>query len=222
MSRLRDASTPDDARLNGSADPGRRVAAASAATRREIDRDLRERLQLGLIELRYELGVAKQMLPPEAEQALEALERAEERLSATVDELHAISRRAYPPALTVVGLAQALRSLAGRSRLSVELDVPDTGRLPGAVELAACEVVAEALAEAESHADASSARVRVHVSAGCLNVLVSHDGSPQDRGHTTMTSPVVDQVRVLGGAITATAPNGHASSLVLRLPVAGA
>jgi signal transduction histidine kinase len=205
--------------VNGSVDPGRRVAAAFAATRRQIDRDLRERLQLRLIELRYELRLAKERVPPQAEQALGALERVEDRLRDTVDELHAISRRAYPPALTVVGLPQALRSLAWRSRLSVEVDVPDTGRLPGSVELAACEVVAEALADAESHADASSARVQVQVSAGSLNVLVSHDGSRRDRGNAPVPSSVADQVQVLGGAITATEPNGRESSLVLRLPV---
>jgi signal transduction histidine kinase len=205
--------------VNGSADPGRRVAAAFAATRREIDRDLRERLQLRLIELRYELRLAKEQVPPQAEQALGALERVEDRLSDTVDELHAISRRAYPPALTVVGLAQALRTVARRSRLTVDVDVPDTGRLPGAVELAACEVVAEALADAESYGDASFARVQVRVSAGSLNVLVSHDGSRRDRGDLPMRSPVVDQVHVLGGAITATQRNGRESSLVLRLPV---
>lgn len=200
-------------------DPGRRLAAAFAATRRQIDRDLRERLQLCLIELRYELRTAKEQVPPEAGQALAALERVEDRLGDAVDELHAISRRAYPPALTVVGLAQALKSLARRSRLRVDVDVPDTGRLPEVVELAACEVVSEALADAESHADASSARVQVRVSSGSLSVLVSHDGTRREAGGSPMTFPVVDQVEVLGGAITATEANGREASLVLRLPV---
>lgn len=206
--------------MSGAADPGRRVAAAYAATRRQIDRELRERLQLRLIELRYDLGVAKEQVPPDAEQALRALERVEERLAEAVDELHAIARRTYPPALTVVGLAQALRSLAGKSGLPVDLDVPDIGRLPEPVELAACEVVSEALAHAEAHAGASLARVQVDVSAGSLNVLVSHDGTRRSRFRRPLVSSnVLDQVQVLGGAITATKPAGRETSLVLRLPV---
>jgi signal transduction histidine kinase len=213
-----DASTPNGSRVNGAADPGRRVAAAFAATRRQIDRDLRERLQLHLIELRYELRQARQRVPPDAEQALDALGHVEDRLDDALDELHAISARAYPPALSVVGLAQALRSLARRSRLPVDVDVTDTGRLPGAVELAACDVVAEALADAEAHADATRARVQVRVADRRLDVVVAHDGSRQVHANTPITSPVADQVKVLGGTIAASGSGDGESSLVLMLP----
>jgi signal transduction histidine kinase len=74
------------------------------------------------------------------------------------------------------GLGPALRSLARRATIAVELDVAAITRLPEPVEVAAYYVVSEALTNATRHAHASVVEVDAEASGGTLRVRVRDDG----------------------------------------------
>ena len=70
-------------------------------------------------------------------------------------ELRELSRGLHPAILSQGGLSSALTTLACRSTIPVTLDAAIDRRLPESVEVAAYYVVAEALANAAKHAQAS-------------------------------------------------------------------
>ena len=76
-------------------------------------------------------------------------------LTNAIDELREYARGIHPAILAEGGLEQALRAVARRSGVPVELDVQTSGRLPSPVEVAAYYVVSEALTNAAKHAEAS-------------------------------------------------------------------
>ena len=90
------------------------------------------------------------------------LERAGEELSQALQELRELARGIHPAVLTERGLEPAVRAVADRAPLPVELDrrLGDE-RLPGPVEAAAYYVVSEALTNVAKYADAT-ARPRPH------------------------------------------------------------
>jgi len=67
--------------------------------------------------------------------------------------------------LSEQGLAPALRALARRAPVPVELDLR-AGRLPGPVEVAAYYTVSEAVANAAKHARASAVQVELDAPGG--------------------------------------------------------
>ena len=75
-----------------------------------------------------------------------------------VEDLREIARGIHPAILSEGGLGPALRTLARRAAIAVELDVAALGRLPEPVEVAAYYVVSEALTNATRHAHASVVR----------------------------------------------------------------
>jgi GAF domain-containing protein len=88
-------------------------------------------------------------------------------LGDAVAELQELSRGIHPAILSERGLGPALRALARRSAVPVDLDVTTSARCPEPVEIAAYYVASEALANAMKHAQAS----RIEIS------LATRDGS---------------------------------------------
>src|ERR1700750_1918737 len=85
--------------------------------------------------------------------------------------------RGRPPSvLTDGGLRPALRALARRSAVPVDLCVQVVGRLPEPVEIAAYYAVSEALTNTAKHAHASVAEVEVAAGDGLMRVSVRDDG----------------------------------------------
>jgi hypothetical protein len=76
-------------------------------------------------------------------------------LGGVVENLREIARGIHPAILSEGGLRQALKTLARRAAIAVELDVGAIGRPPEAIEVAAYYVVSEALTNATRHARAS-------------------------------------------------------------------
>ena len=78
-----------------------------------------------------------------------------------MDELRELARGIHPAILAEGGLAPALKALARRSAIPVELDVRVDGRLPEPIEMAAYYLVSEALTNVAKYARASAAYVEV-------------------------------------------------------------
>jgi signal transduction histidine kinase len=150
-----------------------RIVAVGDQARRRIERDLHDAIQQRLVSLALDLRTVEATAPPEFRARLAGI--AAELADAT-DDLRELSRGIHPAMLSEGGLPPALRALARRSPVPVELDVDIPVRPPEQVEVAAYYVVSEALTNTAKHAQATVAWVDAHIRAGGLHLLVRDDG----------------------------------------------
>jgi signal transduction histidine kinase len=196
-----------------------RVVAAADETRRQIERDLHDGAQQRLVSLALALRAAQASVPPGGE--LDAqLANVAEGLARAVDELREMARGIHPAILSEGGLGPALRALARRSPIPVELDVRSEGRLPEGIEVAAYYVVAEALTNAAKHARASVVHVDAVAGGGALRLAVRDDGSGgADPAGGTGLIGLNDRVEALRGTIAITSPPGGGTWVDVTLPL---
>ena len=154
-----------------------RLISASDNARRKIERDLHDGAQLRLTWLAQRLHDSAAIARREPERAAQVLGEAEGELQLAIDELRELAHGIHPAVLVDFGLGEAVRSLARRSSIPVGLvvDLPPE-RLSSATETVAYYVVAEAIANAQKHSEASSIEVRAVVSRGALRIAIDDDG----------------------------------------------
>jgi signal transduction histidine kinase len=197
-----------------------RVVTAADETRRRIERDLHDGIQQRLVSLALDLRAAEAGVPAELPGLLAELSEVASGLAAAVDELREIARGIHPAILSEGGLGPALRALARRSAIPVELDVQVESRLAPPVEVAAYYTVAEALANATKHARASVVRVEAAVRGDRLHVSVRDDGvGGADPARGSGLIGLTDRIEALEGRITVASPPGLGTSLQVELPV---
>ena len=137
-----------------------RIVAAADETRRRIERDLHDGAQQRLVSLALKLRTAQAAVPPELGGQLD---EAVSEATGALEELTEIARGIHPAVLTEHGLAPALRTLARRSPIPVDLQIRAGQRLPDQVEVSAYYVAAEALTNAAKHSAASAVSLEVEV-----------------------------------------------------------
>ncbi|WP_344613108.1 histidine kinase [Dactylosporangium salmoneum] len=93
-------------------------------------RDLHDGVQQRFVSLALHIRRAEADVPPELTQLRQHLSAVVARLDGTVDDVRELSRGVPPAILTGGGLRPALRTLARRCAVLVELDVQEDGRLP--------------------------------------------------------------------------------------------
>jgi signal transduction histidine kinase len=215
------ASSLEDSREELAASRARIVAAGDEA-RRRIERDLHDGTQQRLVSLVLDLRAAEAAAPPELPELRAQLARVADGMAGALDDLREISRGIHPAILSEGGLGPALKALARRSIVPVELDVHVQARLPERVEVAAYYVVSEALANAAKHAHASVAHVQVEVRDGSLHLSVRDDGvGGAVPGRGSGLIGLTDRVEALGGRISIASPSGQGTTLLVELPVKG-
>jgi signal transduction histidine kinase len=94
-----------------------------------------------------------------------------------MDERREMARGIHPAILAEGGIVPALRTLARRSPVPVELDLQLDGRLPEPVEVAAYYVVSESLTNVAKHAGASLIQVTADDADGYIRITVTDDGA---------------------------------------------
>jgi signal transduction histidine kinase len=199
-----------------------RIVTASDEARRRLERDLHDGVQQRLVSLALMLRAAQDRVPADRDELRESLAQVGEGLAGALKELQEISRGIHPAILSEGGLGPALKTLARRAPLPVEITVRADERLPERVEVAAYYVVAEALANVAKHADATSAYVDVEARNGVLKLRVRDDGSGgADPARGSGLIGLTDRVEALGGTIDVVSPVGEGTSLLATLPVAG-
>jgi signal transduction histidine kinase len=199
-----------------------RVVAAADDSRRRLERDLHDGTQQRLVSLGLELRVAQSLVPEDAQDAHAKLDQVESGLVSALDDLREISRGIHPAILSRGGLGPALRALARRSTLPIEMHAEELGDLPDGVEIAAYYVVSEALANAARYAEASRVSVDVKVTRDLLCVRVTDDGiGGADPGRGTGLVGLGDRVGALGGTLTVTSPRAGGTTIVAELPLTG-
>jgi signal transduction histidine kinase len=197
-----------------------RVVAAADTTRRRIERNLHDGAQQRLVSLALELKAAQAVVPPVAGELAARLDHVAAEVSGVLDELREIARGIHPAALAEGGLRPALKALAGRAGVPVELDVRAEERLPEQIEVAAFYTVSEALTNAAKHSRAAFVHVRAEVFDGSLHVTVSDNGiGGADPGAGSGLFGLSDRADALGGTIVVTSPPGEGTTLALRLPI---
>jgi signal transduction histidine kinase/uncharacterized protein YoaH (UPF0181 family) len=196
----------------------RRIVAASDDARRRIERDLHDGVQQQVVSLGLELGAMKAD-PPTGDALEEQLARVTEDVRSVLDALVETARGIHPAILSQGGLAAALKALARRSAVPVELHARIDGPLPDEVEVAAYYVAAEALTNVAKHARASVVHLDVTTADGTLTLMGRDDGvGGADSGAGSGLVGLQDRVEALGGTIKIDSPAGRGTCVVVTLP----
>jgi signal transduction histidine kinase len=197
-----------------------RIVATADATRRQIERDLHDGAQQRLVSLALQLRAAQSAAPRGAGELVRQLDGVATGLAEAIEELSEIARGLHPAILAEGGLRPALKALARRSAVPVELGVQVEGRLPQPVEIAAYYAVAEALTNVAKHARASAAEVQVEIGQDVLHVRVRDDGhGGAGFGRGSGLVGLKDRVEALGGRIRLDNPPGAGTALDIVLPL---
>jgi signal transduction histidine kinase len=196
-----------------------RIVTAADETRRRIERDLHDGVQQQLIAARMELSGIEAAMPP-ADERRDQLAHAAMGLAGALEDLVEISRGIHPGALAEGGLGPALKTLARRSPVPVEVELRTETQLPPSLEVAAYYVVSEALTNTAKHADASAAQVAVEARAGVLDLSIHDDGKGgADASRGSGLIGLADRVDALGGTLEIASPVGAGTTLRVRLPI---
>ncbi|GAA0843779.1 DUF4118 domain-containing protein [Streptosporangium amethystogenes subsp. fukuiense] len=197
-----------------------RLVAASDETRRRIERDLHDGAQQRLVSLGLELRAAEAGVPPEMTGLREQLSQAVQGLTGVVEDLQELSRGIHPAILSKGGLVPALKTLARRSAVPVELQLDSVPRLPERVEVALYYTVAEALTNVVKHAHASVVCVTLGVTGATVRLSVNDDGTGgAEYGRGSGLIGLRDRVEALGGKLTITSSAEEGTSLLVMVPI---
>jgi signal transduction histidine kinase len=197
-----------------------RIVAAADQARRRIERDLHDGTQQRLVSLGLELRLAQSMVPADLGELEAAIGKVADELNGAVEDLREIARGIHPAILSEGGLGPALRTLARRAAIAVELEVPALGRLPEPVEVAAYYAVSEALTNATRHGHASVMRVAARQQDGCLHLSIRDDGvGGADPAAGSGLIGLRDRAEALGGSLEVSSPPGEGTLILVLLPL---
>jgi signal transduction histidine kinase len=211
-----------DSRAQLTASRARIVAAADEA-RRRIERDLHDGTQQRLVSLCLELRLARSDVPGTLPALQVEIGRLADDLSEAIEELREIARGIHPAILSEGGLAPALRTLARRAALPVELEITTDDRVEEPIEVAAYYVVSEALTNTTKHAHASRVRVAVEKRDDRLHLSIVDDGvGGADPGAGSGLIGLSDRVHALDGSMEVDSRRGRGTTIVAELPLRSA
>jgi signal transduction histidine kinase len=198
----------------------RRIVAASDEARRRIERDLHDGTQQRLVSLGLAARTAEADVSADRGDLRAELSRIAAGLADAVAELQEFSRGIHPAILSERGLGPALRTLARRSAVPVELDVTTGARFPEPVEIAVYYVASEALANAMKHARASHIELSLTTRDGGLLLSIRDDGvGGADPARGSGLAGLADRVEALGGSIHLHSPAGAGTRITVDLPL---
>jgi signal transduction histidine kinase len=196
-----------------------RIVAAADETRRRIERDLHDGTQQQLVSLMLDLRAVQAAVPPQLGELAGGLSRIAERAAGVFDQVREISHGIHPAILSERGLQPALKALARRSALPVELDLR-AGRLPEPVEVAAYYAVSEALANAAKHARASVVHIELDTPDALVRLAIRDDGiGGADPARGSGLTGLRDRIEAVGGTFQVTSFTGSGTTLLIEIPV---
>ena len=198
----------------------RRIVAASDVARRRIERDLHDGTQQRLVSLGLAARAALADVAADRGDLRAELSRIAAGLADAVAELQEFSRGIHPATLSTRGLGPALRTLARRSAVPVDLDVTTNARFSEPIEIAAYYVASEALANAMKHAQASRIEISLTMRNGSLLLAIRDDGvGGADPARGSGLASLTDRVEALGGSIHVHSAAGAGTHITVDLPL---
>jgi signal transduction histidine kinase len=196
-----------------------RIVAAADETRRRLERDLHDGIQQRLVALALKARTVETMTPRPADEIRCELSVLADGLGTSLEELREISRGIHPAVLSEAGLGPALKALARRSAVPVELHLDLGPRLPEHVEVAAYYIASEALTNAAKHAQATFVDIGVDGLDDALRLTIRDDGiGGADPSNGSGIIGLKDRVDALNGVIWVTSPPGIGTTIDVRLP----
>lgn len=196
-----------------------RVVAAADHTRRQIERDLHDGTQQRLIAIALQVQAIEDAMPPGLDQVKDQLRRTAQALDEAIADLQEISRGLHPGTLAKRGLPYALKALARRSPVAVELNVSVDRRLSDGLEVTIYYVVSEALLNATKHAHASLIRVGLDLTDSTIRLSIDDGVGGADPAAGSGLIGLIDRVEARGGRLKIVSPMGGGTSLLAELPV---
>jgi PAS domain S-box-containing protein len=195
-----------------------RIVAAADDARRRLERDLHDGAQNRLLAVGLELKVLQNQV---RDGAAEHLARVREELQLAVDELRELARGIHPAVLTELGLVAALRTLARRAALPVDLDYTTERRCPAPVEAAAYFLAAEALTNVARYAEATRADIRVDMTEAAVTIEIADDGrGGADPRAGSGLRGMADRLAALDGTLAVESPAGRGTRITGVIPCA--
>jgi signal transduction histidine kinase len=176
----------------------KRIVATADGTRQRLERDLHDGAQQRLLAASFELRQACSSAAASGDSELATrLTDASTQVQQALTELRDLAHGIFPAILTEAGLEPAVRALAERARLPVEVVELVAGRFPAVVESTAYTVVAESIDDAVRRA-APYVAVRIANEGDQLVVHVD-TGAASPSPHVVVD--LTDRVGALGGLI---------------------
>jgi signal transduction histidine kinase len=194
----------------------------SAARLRRIERDLHDGAQSRLVAVAMKLGMAKEKLDPDdpqadLEQARTLVDTAHRDAKEALVELRDLARGIHPPVLDT-GLSSALRTLAARSTVPVELHVDLAERPSPAIETIAYFCAAELLTNVAKHSGARHATLEL-TQGSLLRLQVGDDGNGGARvGAAGGLAGLAERIRTVDGQLEIISPPGGPTLVTVELP----
>jgi PAS domain S-box-containing protein len=197
-----------------------RLVAASDAARRRVTRDLHDGAQQRLVSALISLQMAEQRWDSAPQRARELVGRALDDARRGLEDLRALAAGLHPAILTQHGLAAAVRALADRVPIPVEIDMPGI-RLPAPIEASLYFFCSEALTNVVKHAHATRAWIRLEVAAGQYLAEIGDDGigGAHPGLETSGLIGLSDRIGALGGTVDVDSPPARGTVLRAAIPV---
>ncbi|MFE4501888.1 PAS domain-containing protein [Rhodococcus sp. NPDC056743] len=197
-----------------------RIVAAADDARHKLERDLHDGAQQRLVSLGLALRSAEASADSEPAALKEQISDIVAGLNDVSADLREISRGIHPAIRSKGGLGPALKALARRSAVPVDLDLRLEPRLPESTEVAAYYVAAEALTNAAKHARASEVHLQARTAGTHLELSVRDDGDGgADPAKGSGLTGIRDRVEALGGQLEIISRTGSGTALLAELPI---
>lgn len=191
----------------------------SAAELRRIERDLHDGAQARLVAVGMSLGTIEALMEKDPAQARQLLAAARESSAEALTELRDLVRGIHPPVLAERGFGDAVRALALRLPLPVEVDIELPGRAAEPVEAAAYFAVSEILTNAVKHSGARGIWLDAHHTRGMLRITITDNG--RGGAEASRGSGLLGVERRLGafdGIMAVNSPAGGPTMVTIEIP----
>ncbi|MER7212752.1 sensor histidine kinase [Streptosporangium sp. NPDC000239] len=202
-----------------------RILSTREEERRRLRRDLHDGLGQTLSGLAMTINMARLSLKTSPDAADGLLRELRSGMDSVTGDIRQLVYGLRPPALDDLGLAAAVRALAGPAtpegpvtEVSVEGELDD---LPAAVEVAVYRIAQEALTNVRRHANATHVRVELRREPEALRLLIVDDGAglaPDRRAGVGLTS-MRERTAELGGLCFVSGGPGEGTTVEVTLPL---
>ncbi|MFJ9730356.1 sensor histidine kinase [Streptomyces sp. NPDC101171] len=198
------------------------VVDTAAADLRRIERDLHDGAQARLVSLAMDLGLAKEKLREDPQEAARMVADAHGEVKTALQELRDLARGIHPAVLTDRGLDAALSAVASRCTVPVRVEVELPSRPAAAIEGIAYFTVSELLQNVSKHSGARSASVDVWRSEDRLLIQVLDDGvGGADAAGGSGLAGLAGRLDAVDGVLVVESPAGGPTRVIAELPWRG-
>jgi PAS domain S-box-containing protein len=196
-----------------------RIAKAADDARRRIERDLHDGAQQQFVAVAMRLESARSLIETAPATAARLVDAAHADLLEAITELRRLAHGIHPAELSRRGLVAALRELARRSAIPVDVEFTDIGRLQPEIEATAYYIAAEATANAVKHGKAGHVNIALARTATALQLTITDDGTGGAAfGEGTGLQGLRDRADAAGGGLTLVSPVGGPTIVTADLP----